>query len=432
MRAIYAFHTKVRGWNDIGYNFLVDRFGRVFEGRRGSITAAVVGAHTGGFNSQSLGVAVLGTFTTQAPSAAALSGLVDVLAWKAAQYGLDPRGLDEAASPPAGRTPGTRPGSAVPVTVLSSHRDVGITECPGDALYADLPWLRRQVAARMTPGLVAPAVSAVTPTWAGTPPRAGQRRPRRADPADLDADRHARVRHGAPVRVLSGTATSRITASWNLRNTAGAPGRAGPVPPHPGHPLARRRRAGLEPARRGPADRRRARRYLPGPPGRRRPTRDDAATRAVAVGRVVAPAATTVVLAGLAAAAHRRGRRRSARPRAARAAAAHRRRRAAAGRRRGHRGPARHPRRRRRRPRARRDGRRSRSCARSASPPWSGSPARTASPPPPRSPASCAAVLAQAGLPAPGTALLAPVRNGTARGRRHARLASAPRRTVRS
>ena len=75
VRAILAFHTKVRGWNDIGYNLLVDRFGHVFEGRRGSITSAVLGAHTGGFNSQSLGIAVLGTFSTTAPSSAAMQAL---------------------------------------------------------------------------------------------------------------------------------------------------------------------------------------------------------------------------------------------------------------------------------------------------------------------------------------------------------------------
>ncbi len=222
IRAIYAFHTKVRGWNDIGYNFLVDRFGRVFEGRRGSITAAVVGAHTGGFNSQSLGVAVLGTFTTHAPSAAALNGLIGVLAWKAAQYGLDPRASTKliSAGGPYTRHPA---GAAVPVTVLSSHRDVGITECPGDALYADLPWLRRQVAARMTPGLVAPAVSAPTATWAGTGTARAVTVTATVPTTQTWTLTVSSACAAAPVRVLSGRATSRIATSWNLRNTAGAP-----------------------------------------------------------------------------------------------------------------------------------------------------------------------------------------------------------------
>ncbi|HYJ74219.1 MAG TPA: peptidoglycan recognition protein, partial [Kineosporiaceae bacterium] len=297
MRAIYAFHTKVRGWNDIGYNFLVDRFGRVFEGRRGSINAAVVGAHTGGFNSQSLGVAVLGTFTTQAPAAAALRGLVDVLSWKAAQYGLNPRGSTRllSAGGPYTRHPA---GTAVPVTMLSSHRDVGITECPGDALYADLPWLRRAVAARMTPGLVAPAVSAPAATWSGTGVKVTASVPTRqtwtltATPACGTA----------PVRSLSGTATSRITASWDLRNAAGTP----VVPGLYRLTLATRSPVGAAPVWSRTVE------VLPtdGGPAGTCPVRrvaatdtDDAATRVVAVGRVVAPAATTVVLAGLAVAA---------------------------------------------------------------------------------------------------------------------------------
>jgi hypothetical protein len=301
MRAIYAFHTKVRGWNDIGYNFLVDRFGRVFEGRRGSITAAVLGAHTGGFNSQSLGVAVLGSFTTQAPAAAALRGLVDVLSWKAAQYGLDPRAATKLIS--AGGSYTRHPaGSTVPVTVLSSHRDVGITECPGNALYADLPSLRRQVAARMTPGLVAPAVSAVTAAWSANAATPGIKVTATVPTRQTWTLTVTPACGRTPARVLSGTATSRITASWNLRNTARTP----VVPGLYRLTLATRSPVGAAPVWSQLVE------VLPtdaGPAGTCPVRRvaatdtDDAATRAVAVGRVVAPAAKTVVLAGLGAAA---------------------------------------------------------------------------------------------------------------------------------
>jgi putative cell wall-binding protein len=298
IRAIYAFHTKVRGWNDIGYNFLVDRFGRVFEGRRGSITAAVLGAHTGGFNSQSLGVAVLGTFTTQAPAAAALRGLVDVLAWKAAQYGLDPRAATKllSAGGPYTRHPA---GATVPVTVLSSHRDVGITECPGNALYADLPWLRRQVAARMTPGLVAPAVSAAAATWSGTGVTPGIKVTATVPTRQTWTLTVTPGCGRTPARVLSGTATSRITASWDLRTTAGAP----VVPGLYRLTLATRSPVGAAPVWSRLVE------ILPtdAAPAGSCPVRrvaatdtDDAVSRAVAVGRVVAPVATTVVLAGVA------------------------------------------------------------------------------------------------------------------------------------
>src|SRR5215212_2407587 len=82
IRADYLYHVRSRGWNDIGYNFLVDRYGRVFEGRYGGITRAVLGAHAGGFNTDSTGVALLGTFTIARPTAPMLAGLERLLAWK--------------------------------------------------------------------------------------------------------------------------------------------------------------------------------------------------------------------------------------------------------------------------------------------------------------------------------------------------------------
>ncbi len=292
VRAIYAFHTKVRGWNDIGYNFLVDRYGRVFEGRRGSITAAVMGAHTGGFNTDSLGICVLGTFVAQAPPKAALDALAGVLAWKAAAYGINPRAgvtLTSAGGPytpyPAGR--------AVRISALSAHRDVDSTECPGEALYALMPWLRRRVAALLTPGLIGPELSAPTATWGGPP-------------VVLDAAipttqtwtlTVAPACGGAPVRTLSGRAARRLSASWDLLDAHG-------VPVAPGlYQLALNTRSpvGAVPTWTTSIE------VLPtdaAPAGtcpvRRVPAAEgaDAVARAVAVGRVVAPSATTAVLVG--------------------------------------------------------------------------------------------------------------------------------------
>ncbi len=296
VRAIYAFHTKVRGWNDIGYNLLVDRFGQVFEGRRGSLTAAVTGAHAGGFNSQTLGIAVLGAYGGQAPPPATLRALGGVIAWKAAQHEINPLGTARlvSAGGPFTRYPA---GSPVRVAALASHRDVGMTECPGDGLWNQLPRLRRDAAARMRPGLVAPGASAaaVTSGGAGVTVTGAipttQRWTLTATP----------LCGGKPVRSIGGKSTGRITARWDLRTATGLPVQPGlyrlalvtrsPVGAAPAWTTD----VEVLPAAAGPASR---------CPVRRVVQDDDAGPveRAVAVGRVVAPNATTVVLAGLSAA----------------------------------------------------------------------------------------------------------------------------------
>ncbi|MFY9585902.1 MAG: peptidoglycan recognition protein, partial [Actinomycetota bacterium] len=82
VRSIYKFHTSNRGWSDIGYNFLVDRYGQIFEGRYGGMTKPVIGAHVKGFNTGSTGISLMGTFTSTTPSSAMQSALKRVLAWK--------------------------------------------------------------------------------------------------------------------------------------------------------------------------------------------------------------------------------------------------------------------------------------------------------------------------------------------------------------
>src|SRR5206468_10429247 len=80
--AIARYHRDTNGWNDIGYNFLVDRYGQVFEGRAGGIEAAVVGAQAQGYNAQSTGIACLGTFSTVAQSEAGIDALARLIGWK--------------------------------------------------------------------------------------------------------------------------------------------------------------------------------------------------------------------------------------------------------------------------------------------------------------------------------------------------------------
>ena len=90
VRGIQSYHVRSNGWNDIGYNFLVDPFGQIFEGRRGGMTRNVIGAHAEGFNTGSVGVSVLGSYGTTAPSAAAQAALVRLLAWRLDLAHVDP------------------------------------------------------------------------------------------------------------------------------------------------------------------------------------------------------------------------------------------------------------------------------------------------------------------------------------------------------
>lgn len=137
MRAIHAFHVKGNGWSDIGYNFVVDQAGRIYEGRAGGAGSTgedgagrgVIGAHADGHNTGSVGVAILGTFTDDraTPSDAALDAVAAVAAWK-----LGSRGIDPLAS-------GT----------LIGHRDVVATGCPGGGCQRRLPELRERTRDRI-------------------------------------------------------------------------------------------------------------------------------------------------------------------------------------------------------------------------------------------------------------------------------------------
>lgn len=132
LRGIYAFHTKDRGWNDIAYNVLVDKWGRMWEGRAGGLSRGVLGAHALAWNNQTMGVSVLGDFNKASVPTAAVNSVARVIAWKAGVHGFDPDAK------------GWVNGHWVPI--IQGHRDVGNTTCPGTSLYAKLPAIRRLAA----------------------------------------------------------------------------------------------------------------------------------------------------------------------------------------------------------------------------------------------------------------------------------------------
>ena len=92
VRGIYAYDTMGLGWDDIAYNFLVDKWGRVYEGRAGSITKAVRGAHAMGFNVDTMGISAMGNYDTAAAPAVMVEAMGKVAGWKLSQYGADPLG----------------------------------------------------------------------------------------------------------------------------------------------------------------------------------------------------------------------------------------------------------------------------------------------------------------------------------------------------
>ncbi len=138
LRGIYAYHTQSKGWSDIGYNFIVDRFGRIWEGRYGGVDRAVVGAHTLGYNEYSFAMSALGNFDKAQPSSAMLDAYGRLFAWKLSLHGVS------AASSKQWVAKRYFPG-------INGHRDAGSTACPGRYLYAQLGQIRSLAAKYQAP-----------------------------------------------------------------------------------------------------------------------------------------------------------------------------------------------------------------------------------------------------------------------------------------
>lgn len=161
VRAAYLYHVQVEGWNDIGYNFLVDKCGQIFEGRFGGVTLPIVGAQTYGFNTNSMGIAAIGTYTDLSggdasassnqgatPTDSMLRSIAWLAAWKLGMSGIDPEGpkssqttLVEGGTEPTSEQIYTK-GEQVAFNPISGHRDGWNTDCPGDQLYNHLATIR--------------------------------------------------------------------------------------------------------------------------------------------------------------------------------------------------------------------------------------------------------------------------------------------------
>ena len=153
LRSMQAFHMDSNGWSDLGYNFVVDKFGGVWEGRDGSIDRYSIGAHAEGFNTGSVGVAALGNTTSGGASNAQVDAIADTIAWRLAGAGIDPTTNVSFTSGGSSTIPA---GTVVDLPRVIGHRDIGSTDCPGAALYSAIsarirPAMPALVAAKLSP-----------------------------------------------------------------------------------------------------------------------------------------------------------------------------------------------------------------------------------------------------------------------------------------
>lgn len=144
VRAIWDFHVNVNGWSDIGYNWLIDPNGVLYEGRGDDI----LGAHFCGTNGGTMGLCMMGDFTNIQPANQAVKTLTQLLAWKACDENLDPQGSAFHAS------------SGLTLNRISGHRDGCSTSCPGNAFYPTLPYVRMSVKSFIDNGCDFPVLTA--------------------------------------------------------------------------------------------------------------------------------------------------------------------------------------------------------------------------------------------------------------------------------
>lgn len=213
VRGLHAYHVQSNGWKDLGYNFVVDKCGTVFEGRKGGVDRAVLGAHTYGFNRETAGIAVIGLYTDSAAATAATTAVARVAAWKLGQYGVSPSSTTTLTAGANGTNyAGTKftAGTAYTFGRISGHRDGYNTECPGTKLYAQLPTIRGYAAGPVT-GLAVKSVTGavlsgtsyytkadITVGWSATTPA-------------VFVTKYELLVDGKPVATTTGSATSAKT-----------------------------------------------------------------------------------------------------------------------------------------------------------------------------------------------------------------------------
>lgn len=160
VRGIYSFHVFGNGWNDIGYNFLIDACGQIFEGRYGGVDRPVIGAHAENFNYATTGASMIGTFTSVGMPGAMYNSLVSLEDWKLDLHGVNPLWQSTITAYDGSSTKTIRN--------VSGHRDVNSTSCPGDGVYGALNSVATDAYNGGGQKIFAPGASPNIVSWNGT------------------------------------------------------------------------------------------------------------------------------------------------------------------------------------------------------------------------------------------------------------------------
>jgi hypothetical protein len=148
IKGIQSYHLYTQGWDDIAYNFLVDKYGGIWEGREGGVTRLVRGGHTAGFNTDTVGICLLGNFVTAVPPSAATNATAAIVAWKLGYHGRDVSTNVMYTAGTGAKRADYPPGTTKSVPALTMHGDLGVTSCPGGHVRSRIPTIRQQAYAR--------------------------------------------------------------------------------------------------------------------------------------------------------------------------------------------------------------------------------------------------------------------------------------------
>ncbi|WP_188587555.1 N-acetylmuramoyl-L-alanine amidase [Gordonia jinhuaensis] len=220
VRGIYAYHAQTLGWCDIGYNALIDKYGQVFEGAFGGLDKNVEGAHTGGFNPDTVGIALLGDLDQAQPTPAMINAAGRFLGWRLKLAAIDPNAMSHLTSI-GYSTAHYAAGEVTDLPVISGHRDYDSTECPGQYGYAALPQIRAIAAGG--PLLTDPVLTAPQPPVAAVAGDAAAQANTPAGDAPATGAADQNLLSGTNLGPLNAANLGEIAKQWLALGGAGGP-----------------------------------------------------------------------------------------------------------------------------------------------------------------------------------------------------------------